>query len=244
MLDFNSSLHKAKRANDAINAAIDQGQCDQIREKKRNYLGASSLGHDCLRKIQWDWIDPVRPEPRTERIFTRGHWWEDYAVKLMHGAGFRMVRYYAGEERSPLAFSQLDGKFKGHGDGMIIAGPECEGVGYPNLWECKGLGSKGWTKLIKDPLHKVYPGYADQVALYQAYFKLTDHPAIFTAANLDTMELLHLLVPFDPERAQAASDRAVNIIHATAAGETMPKISASADDFRCRWCAHKGKCWP
>ena len=156
----------------------------------------------------------------------------------MVAAGFRFERNSAS-----VAFAQLDGKFRGHGDGKIIAGPALPGISYPCLWEHKGLGSKGWTKLVKDGLVKAYPGYADQVALYQGYFDLTDHPAIFTACNMDTMELVHLSVPFDAARAQAASDRAVTIIRADAVGETLPRVTDRPDDWRCRMCGHQERCW-
>lgn len=239
MLDFNRTITKALVANEGINAVIDAGIAAAAgSEKVREYLGASSLGHDCLRKIHWDWRRPVGHEARTRRIFERGHWWESYCADLLARAGFKIVR--AGER---IAFKQLENRFRGHGDGMFIAGPAVEGVTFPCLWECKGLGSKGWKKLEKDGLAKAYPGYADQVALYQAYFDLSDNPAIFTACNMDTMEILHLLVPFDPARAQAASDRAVTIIRADAVGETLPRIGADQDDWRCRMCGHREECW-
>ena len=41
------------------------------------------------------------------------------------------------------------------------------------------------------------PIYAAQVAIYQAYLELHDYPAIFTAINVDTMEIYTELVPFD-----------------------------------------------
>lgn len=237
MIDLNSSRIKALAASDTINAVIDSAMKTEAREG-RAHLGASSLGHDCLRKIQWDWRRPVNHEARTLRIFQRGHWWETYCVGLLLKAGFRMVR--SGPETE---FQQLGGMFAGHADGKFVAGPEIEGVGFPCLWECKGLGSKGWKKLEKDGLARAYPAYADQVALYQAYLNLADHPAIFTACNMDTMEVLHLLVPFDAARAQAASDRAVSIIQADRAGEIMPRIGADADDWRCKFCGHREECW-
>lgn len=237
MIDFNSRITKSLTANAAIGAAMDAG-LETAEREGRAYLGASSLGHDCLRKIQWDWRRPVAPAPRTLRIFERGHWWEAYAVNLMRQAGFILQR-----QGPSVAFSQLDGRFRGHGDGEVVDGPEIEGVGYPCLWECKGLGSKGWKKLEKDGLAKAYPAYADQVALYQAYFDLTEHPAIFTAGNMDTMEVLHLLVPFDAARAQTASDRAVTVIRADEAGETLPRAGVDHDDWRCRMCSHREGCW-
>lgn len=239
MLDFNRTITRALAANDAINAAIDLGLADAIAaEPARAYLGASALGHDCLRKIQWDWRRPAGHAPRTHRIFARGRWWEDYCADLLHRGGFRLVR-----SGPAIAFSQLDGRFRGHADGIIVGGPAIESVAWPCLWECKGLGAKGWTKLSRDGLAKAYPGYADQVALYQGYLDLADAPAVFTAANMDTMEVLHLLVPFDAARAQAASDRAVTVIRADEVGEVLPRVGADSDDWRCRMCAHREACW-
>lgn len=239
MIDLNRKVMKAKTSSDAINAVIDTTMAALgAATNGRDYLGASSLEHDCLRKIQWDWRSPVQPEPRTERIFARGRWWEDYAARLFLEAGFKMVRH-----GPALEFSQLDGRFKGHADGVFIAGPEVEGLAYPALWECKGLGAKGWTKLAKEGLAKAYPTYADQVALYQAYLDLVDHPALFTACNMDTMEMQHIFVPFDPARAQAASDRAVLIIRADEANETLPQVGIDGDDWRCRFCGHRERCW-
>jgi hypothetical protein len=239
VIDLNSTASRRSAQSDAINAVVDSTMAAMgAVANGRDYLGASSLGHDCLRKIQWDWRKPIQPEPRTERIFARGRWWEDYCAKLLHEAGFRMVR-----SGPALEFSQLGGRFKGHADGLVIAGPEIEGVAFPCLWECKGLGSKGWTKLTKEGLAKAYPTYADQVALYQGYLNLTDNPAMFTAANMDTMEVLHLLVPFDHARAQAASDRAVQIIQADEAGEILPRVATESGDWRCRFCGHRERCW-
>jgi hypothetical protein len=237
VIDFNRSVTREQIVSDAINTAIDDRLTESISEQTpRDYLGASAIGHECLRKIAWDWRSPVQHEPRTDRIFARGKWLENYAYILLMGAGFRMVR-----SGSALGFSQLNERFQGHADGVVVAGPAM--VSYPCVWESKGLGSKGWNKLYKDGLVKTYPGYADQVALYQVYLGLTDHPALFTAANLDTMEMLHLLIPFDAERAQRASDRAVQVIMADEAGETLPRVTDNPADWRCKWCGHRERCW-
>jgi hypothetical protein len=142
-----------------------------------------------------------------------------------------------------LAFRTAGGTFRGHADGVILAGPELPGAGYPCLWEHKALGSKGWRKLERDGLALAYPQYAAQVALYQAYLDFTEHPAVFTALNADTCERLHLLVPFDAERAQASSDRAVRVIEATRAGELLPRCADDSGDWRCRMCSHRKRCW-
>ena len=60
----------------------------------------------------------------------------------------------------------------------------------------------------RDGVEKAYPQYAAQIWIYQAYLDVTENPAILTAVNADTCERLHMLVPFNVERAQAWSDRA------------------------------------
>jgi hypothetical protein len=94
----------------------------------------------------------------------------------------------------------------------------------------------------RDGLEKTFPQYAAQISLYQAYLDVTN-PALFTVTNADTCEWLHFLVPFNAERAQYWSDRAVNIIEATRAGELLPRAFDDPEDWRCRLCPHKERCW-
>ena len=84
---------------------------------------------------------------------------------------------------------------------------------------------------------------AAQVALYQAYLGLHEHPALFTAINADTMELYAELVPFDALLAQKMSDRAVRVIEATKAGELLPRGFAEPSHFECKLCPYSQRCW-
>ena len=105
------------------------------------------------------------------------------------------------------------------------------------------LGSKSWNDLAKKGLAASKPVYAAQVAIYQTYLGLHEHPAIFTAVNADSMEIYTELVPFDAALAQKMSDRAVRVIQATEAGELLPRSFAQADHFECRFCAYAQRCW-
>ena len=51
------------------------------------------------------------------------------------------------------------------------------------------------------------------------------------------------LVPFDAQLAQAISDRAVAVIEATRAGELLPRVTEDPDDWRCKMCSHRERCW-
>ena len=128
-----------------------------------------------------------------------------------------------------------------HIDGVIVGGPE--GFAYPALWENKCLGNKSWRDLEKNRLAVAKPVYAAQVAIYQAYLELHEHPAIFTALNADTMEIYTELVPFDAALAQRMSDRAVKVITATEAGELLLRAFNDSTHFECRMCAWQDRCW-
>ncbi len=238
MLDFNRENVTATDLSAAINAAMDAAALSEQREERRHYLGASGIGSECLRKVQFDWKrDSVHPA-RTKRIFSRGHMFEEITVRALAGAGFRI------ERGTPAThFSAADDQFKGHADGIIVAGPEIPGLAYPCLFEHKALGASGWKKIEKHGLRSAYPVYYDQCQLYMAYLGLDANPALFTAINSDTCHALHVPVPFDAEAAQAASDRAVLVIKATQAGELLDRIASKPDDWRCKMCAHREYCW-
>lgn len=238
MLDFNAANITTTDACTAINAVLDAAALTEQREARREYLGASAIGSECLRKVQFDWKRDATYPARTKRIFSRGHMFEEITVKAFAQAGFRMER---GTDRT--GFTACNGKFRGHCDGIILEGPPIPGMGYPCLFEHKALGSSGWKKIEKHGLKSAYPVYFDQCQLYMAYLGLDEHPGLFTAVNADNCDILHLLVPFDAEAAQAASDRAVTIIKATEAGELLPRITHKSDDWRCKVCSHKEFCW-
>ena len=242
MLDFNSTAMKRSAAVSTVHEAIEAALIDKAQKsKRRTYLGASGIGAPCQRRTQHEYMghdydaDYV-PEARTQRIFARGHIAEKMAIDWLGRAGYDLRTHdKSGEQHG---FSVLDGKFSGHCDGVIVSGP---GLKVPCLWEHKALGGKSWRAIDKHGLAKAKPEYADQVAIYQAYMDLTE-PCLFQATNMDTMELYFELVLFDAKRAQAASDRAVDILKDTAAGALRPRVSDDPDFWLCRNCPFKGAC--
>jgi hypothetical protein len=235
VLDFNRANVSATPLSAAINNLIEAAEPPE--ENVRQYLGASTIGAECLRKIQFDWMCDPAHATRTRDIFARGHFFEEVSRQHLIRAGF----HFAPADR--LGFAVADGLFRGHADGILIDGPKLPGIGFPCVWEHKALAAKGWRAIERDGLLKAYPQYATQIWLYQVYLAATEHAALFTATNADTCERLHLLLPFDPARAQEASDRAVAVIEATRVGELLPRISDDASDWRCKICGHRERCW-
>jgi CRISPR/Cas system-associated exonuclease Cas4 (RecB family) len=234
--DFNRTEASAAPASIAINALLEAG-VRVLGETTRNYLGASAVGHPCLRKVQFDWLCDPAHSSRIRDIFQRGHFFEQQTREHFEHAGFRFA------EKSRLEFEALDGRLRGHADGILVSGPEIPGVGYPCLFEHKCINAKGFRSLDRDGLAKHYPQYAAQIVLYQKYLGVDDNPAIFAATNADTCDRLHLLVPFDSEQAEAITSRAAMIVKATQAGELLPRMTDDPNNWRCRLCGHRERCW-
>jgi hypothetical protein len=242
MIDLNPSAFQRSDAVRAIHEAVDGAMvADAQAQPRRQYLGASSIGSGCERRIQYDYTGTpydagYLPEARTQRIFARGHIMEDLALGWLRRAGYNIRTRKP--DGSQYGFATADGRFKGHVDGVIMEGP---GLKVPCLFEHKAVGQKSWAAISKNGVEKAKPEYADQLAVYQAYMDLTA-PAFFMAMNCDTMELYFELIPFDRKRAQSASDRAVSIIQDTAAGAWRPKASEDPTFWLCRSCSYRERC--
>jgi hypothetical protein len=204
----------------------------------RAYLGASSAGDECMRKIQFEWLCSSFEGARQRLRFDRGHAAEATMRAQLSTCGFAFAPPEA------LEFTALE-YLKGHADGIIIGAPHLPGVHLmlPALWENKMIYAKGWRSLVKDGLAKTYPKYAVQISLYQHYLgKL--NPALFTAINADSCEALHLLVPYDRARAEQAIERITVVIAATKEGRLLERAYRDPSDFRClSQCGHRDRCW-
>jgi len=233
--------YKPKLADEPINVALNaafERAAAATAELPRPYLGVSGVGDQCLRRIQYDWwIKPELPA-RTREIFDRGHYFEERARRHFVAAGFKRA------PKEACTFSAVGGALRGHADDIFIHGPDLSGayVVYPLIWEHKALKATSWREIEREGLEKKHSKYLVQVALYQAYLEITN-PALFTVTNADTCEWLHFFVPFDAERAQLWSDRAVNIIEATRAGELLPRGFNDPDTWPCKQCQHRERCW-
>lgn len=244
ILDFNSRTTREVQASDAINAVLEAHLHDKrAKQPRRQYVGASGIGKDCERALQFEFAGAPREtdfKTETLRKFDFGHMGEELARCWFQDAGFKLVQnnQRTGER---FRFVQMDGRFSGEPDGVFIGGPEIPGLTYPAMWECKSVGSKTYKQLMKDGLKKARPVYWSQIHTCMAYLGLKQ--TIFTVTNLDTGEQSHLLFEVDLEEAQRMTDRAVRIITSTDAGDLLPRPYAKADHFECKWCPFAKRCW-
>jgi hypothetical protein len=205
-------------------------------EKQREYLGASAVGHGCTRHVQYYWLQllgriPSNPiEPRARRIFDRGNLYETEMVKWMKAAGFIFE-----QDDEKLQFSDLDGKFKGHVDGILLTGPMK--LQYPVLWECKCVNDKGFTRLKDIGVKTQYPKYYTQIQLYMKYCSLQS--CLFSVINANTMSIYDELVAYDRCHADEMIDRVELIFDRTKNNKFVAKSESSWD---CKFCDYKTVC--
>ena len=228
-----------QKINEILDAKIIENHKQQ---KKRDYLGVSSIGDDCLRKVQLQYEGKEAEfSASTLRTFDIGHRLEDLVAEWLRIAGFELkTRNENGEQ---FGFSTAEGRIKGHVDGIIVDfSEELKEIGLrpQALWECKTLHHKSWQETAKKGLMLTKTLYYAQIQLYMAYLELDQ--CLFTALNKDSSELYFELVPFDSEAAQKYSDRAVQVIQASENSEQMPCISADSSFFKCKMCAFRNEC--
>jgi hypothetical protein len=141
MLNFNRANLSDQPINRLVNELIEATAPPS--ENNRPYLGASAIGSECLRRVQYDWMcDPEFPVGIKD-IFARGHFFEEVTRQHLIAAGFK----FAPTEQ--LEFKAADRLLRGHADGIIIAGPALPGLSCPCIWECKCLKAKGWRAISR-----------------------------------------------------------------------------------------------
>jgi hypothetical protein len=223
-----------------INDLLDAKLLEQHKnQEKRNSLGASIIGDDCLRRIQMQFNQQeANFSAQNLRTFAIGNCLEDLIAEWIKLVGLDLRT--KNENGEQFGFSIAEGKIAGHCDGIIFGGPDfCK---YPSLWECKTLNSKSWSNTVKRGVLVSKPIYYAQVQLYMSYMSLDENPCVFTALNKDTSELYHELIPFDAEAAQRYSDRAVQIIKASENNELMPCVSNDSSFYKCKMCSYRQEC--
>src|SRR5262245_34699209 len=122
------NLARANLSNDPLHVAISacvERACARKHayDQVRSYLGASLIGDECLRKIQFEWVvTTVRFSTRVHSIFARGHFFEAETRQLLIDAGFAFA------PEKTLGFVAADGLIAGHADGIIINAPAVPGL--------------------------------------------------------------------------------------------------------------------
>lgn len=241
MIDFNSKSLLSDRINYRIDKAL---ELEDSLQPPRKYLGGSRIGQECERALQFEFTktpkDAGKHFPgRILRIFERGHWVESAMVNWLKKSGFGLIDL--DKNGKQFGFSEQNGYYCGHSDGVFVAGPDDLGP-WPRLWENKGIGKKGFSKLRKDKLLKTYPVYYAQIQVYMKKFNLTENPAYFSAVCADDMELYWEAITFRPDFESLLDAKSQRIILACEHEELLPRVSQDRNYMTCKFCAWTELC--
>ncbi len=207
-------------------------------ETRRKYIGASSIGKPCARQLYYEYNGYERKPFPPEAVlrFEDGHRTEALTIERLQMVP-DLELWTRDEAGNQIGFSDFDGQFKGHVDGIIrgiSAAPK-----NPHVLEIKCCAEKRYREFqnakakfgSKGALKEFDKTYFAQAQVYCHYFKLDRHYLVVATAGGRDYDSCR--TEYDREAAEYYIDRAKKLIDARSA---PPRISDKPDFWLCRFC--------
>jgi len=202
-----------------------------IKQDPRPYLGMSGLGHECARKLWYDFriCSDKHITPRLSRLFQRGHKEEPIIVADLAKAG---IIHHSDQKECVHG----NGHIKGHCDGILENVPDAPKT--PHLGEFKTANDKSFKDMVKKRLKVSKPIYYGQTVTYMHKFGLKR--GLFVMVNKNDDARYYERVYPDPEHAEYLLSRGIDII----SSETPPANPFNRPTFlTCKLCDHSEICY-
>jgi hypothetical protein len=234
-------------------------------ETRRTYLGMSSIGDPCSRKLWYGFHSPETPlpmKPEGRLAVEDGNRCEDAMAEILRcGPGIELHTGLEHEDGSPvldangrqvqIRVDDFDGAYGGGCDGEIkglIQAPKTW-----HVWEHKAVNEKKWSKLRtlkaldeKTALSRWDPLYYAQAVSYMAYLGLTRHYLTASLPGLRALpreqaikSVLGVRTDANPIYAAELRRKAERIITSR---YPLAKLSDKPDHFGCRFCPWRVVC--
>jgi len=201
-------------------------------DKARNYIGASSIGHPCLRSI-WYAANGTKSEfnQNSLLIFEFGRLIELLVTKILSASDIEIIKPSKDNKNLAMASKDLP-EFKGHADGVIVDG------NHKYILEIKSANNSQFNQCIKHGVKEWKEQYYSQA---QCYMQFSDSDAaIFIVINKDNSKIHVELIERDRGFYAMLHDKASRVKHA----ETPPdRIHNSPSYFICKMCSYKKTCF-
>lgn len=201
------------------------------KQKKREYIGASIIGHPCLRHI-WYALKGKKSEFSSSAylIFEFGNLIERLVMHLLKMSELEIIAPAPINQMLELKSSNLS-FFKGHADGLLIADSkkyilEIKSANNSQFNQCVKKGIKLWKEL-----------YYAQAQAY-AHFAVSDG-IIFIVVNKDNSKFHVEFIEKDDDYCNELEDKATQIFYSK---DAPPKISGTPSYFTCKLCSYKNIC--
>lgn len=209
-----------------LSKIIDHHQ-ESIEDEPRDYIGASSIGSDCLRQI-WYQYKGYKGEgvpSKTRRTWDIGKTLEDVVFKWLLNAGVNV-------EKSEITFFAKEMPyFQGHFDGILML------KNVPYVLEIKTAKDASFKIFVNKGLKIWNPQYYAQVQSYMGMSSIFS--AYILVLNKDNSDISDELVAFDEVFYEKLKQKALMIYGAKS---EPPRINGSALWYQCKSCKFNKIC--
>lgn len=200
-------------------------QLSLMKSSKRDYIGASQIGHECSRKIWYEYHSEESLFPdKTKMTFEIGHAIEKVILGLLAKSDVEIVN------NSDIQRMELE-SLGGTPDAII----KKEGRFY--ILDIKTANDSSFNTFVKKGLKEWSMQYYYQLTAYMGLFGIGQ--AILFAINKNTSEFHEELIEYDPIQFSAIRWKAVSIKNSEQPPERLNK---NPGFYICRGCPFKVKC--
>lgn len=212
--------------NNKLSKIIEKHQL-QIKDDVRDYIGASSIGSDCLRQIWYAYkgFSGEKVPAKTRRTWAIGKRLEGLIIDWLKDAGVLVDSHQEKYHADGLPI------FQGHFDGIVVVGKEkC-------ILEIKTAKDASFKLFVKNGLKIWNPQYYAQVQSYMGMSGIFN--AYMLVLNKDNSEISDELVPFDADFYESLVTKARMISTSTIA---PPRVHNSPIWYQCKMCRFNKVC--
>lgn len=196
--------------------------------KTRDYIGASSIGSDCLRQIWYEFKGTKAEAVPTKirRTWAIGRHLESLILDWLRDAGIEIKRSWDDLQSEGMPF------FKGHVDSVWIKKGEAFAI-----IEVKTAKDASFNIFVKKGLKAWNPQYYAQIQSYMGMSGI--HSAYILVLNKDNSEISDELVTFDEGFYKQLCRKAFLIANTDS---IPPKINNSPLWYQCKMCKFNKVC--
>lgn len=209
-----------------LSKLIDAYQNKEVSEK-RNYIGASSIGSECLRQIwyQYKGFDAIEVPSKTRRTWDIGKRLEGLIIEWIIKSGIEVLTFDVIYSSSNVAV------FQGHIDLLVVINKK----NY--ILEIKTAKDASFKVFVNKGLNSWNPQYYAQIQSYMGMSGILS--ACILVLNKDNSDLCDEVVLFDWSFYKKLEDKALMISEAVI---EPPRINGSPLFFKCKLCQFNKVC--